>query len=372
MSIVASLIGFTILIVVHELGHYFAARAVGLRADLISIGFGPSMISWRGRYTEYRLAVFPIGGYVRFPSSGDLSISKRAIQDDGLRHLSHWDRFLVVSSGPLANVCLAIVVYAGLFVSNSAVVCQFSKTDANHLGAVTKSGKMIGVQSGDFVVAVNGVPTSSFKAVLEALSQSSKSAQLTLSRSPEHLAPKFVGRPSKLNGMREYWPIPSAKASVVEIVLPDREAMQRFAASVQPTVVRWGSDSKLDALFHGVRESLWVLRAMGVLLDKWLDGTAQPEVSSVIGMTKLSAESYERGWFWFLSLLALFSMNLAVLNCLPLPGLDGGRLCLDVLEFVSGKALPSKLLFWVHGVGMVFILVFIVVVMASESLDLLR
>ena len=111
---------------------------------------------------------------------------------------------------------------------------------------------------------------------------------------------------------------------------------------------------------------------MQILISGWIAVETEPEIKSVVGMTKLSAESYEKGLHWFITLLALFSLNLAVLNLLPLPGLDGGRLLVDGLEWISGKPLPPKLTFWIHGLGMLVILVFIIVVMASESIDLLR
>ena len=372
MSVIASLIGFNILIVVHELGHYLAARLVGLRAERVSIGMGPTLAAWSGAHTEYRLAILPLGGYVRFPSNQSVHVGRRSYADDGLRELSHWQRVWVVSAGPIANVCLAILIYGSLFATDSAVVHRFKRTDSNHLGAVTQRGTLLGVQTGDFIVAVNGRRTESFAQVLRELSQTKTSAMLELARSSTPNLLQFEKRNSSLEGLAQYWPVPPAEVTRVQVKLNDRAAIKAFLADVQPTVIRWGSTSTPSAVWHGIDEVLSVLKAMMGLFEKWVEGTAEPQLRSVVGMTQLSAASYERGWHWFLSLLALFSMNLAVLNFLPLPGLDGGRLLLDVLEWSSGRPLPANLVFWIHGVGMSIILLLIVFVMASESIELLR
>ena len=184
MSVIASLIGFNILIVVHELGHYLAARLVGVRAERLSIGVGPTLVAWSGQYTEYRLALFPLGGYVWFPSNFYVHVGRRSYQDDGLRHLSRWARVLVVSAGPLANICLAIAVYTALFATDSAVIRHFQRTDSNHLGLVTKLDTPFGVQSGDFIVAVDGQTTTSFDQVIMRLSKAASRVRLDIARPP--------------------------------------------------------------------------------------------------------------------------------------------------------------------------------------------
>ena len=372
MSIVASLIGFNILILVHELGHYFAARCVGLRAERVSIGFGPTLMAWNGVHTEYRLALFPLGGYVRFPPNEAVYGTQRTYRDDGLRALGRWSRFFVISAGPLANVLLAFVAYAMLFASDSAVIYQFKRMDSNHLGAVQNEASRQGFKTGDFIVAVNERSTSSFDEVIDALSRSKQNTTVVVLRPSDPEALRFDSRRSRIGGLEEYWPEPSGDASRIVIVLLDRKAVLQFVSHVKPTVVRWGGTTQWQSIRHGGREIVAVLKAMQILISGWIAGETEPEIKSVVGMTKLSAESYEKGLQWFITLLALFSMNLAILNLLPLPGLDGGRLLLDGLEWISGRPLPPKLTFWIHGLGMLVILTFIVAVMASESIDLLR
>ncbi len=364
-----SIIGFNVLILVHELGHFFAGRLVGLRAERVSVGFGPSVISWVGLDTEYRLALFPIGGYVKFPNPKTSSQWSEAL---GLKGLSYPARCFVTLAGPLANVILAIALYSSLFGTGTAVVYQFQREQTPHLGAVNSFAEAQGFKAGDLIVAASGKTIRTFGELRRILTSSSGPVTVHIARGKNGEAISFESLPTKIEGLNLRWPKASTSAAMITVVLDTEQSRRAFVAGVQPTVGRFGTHSIWRAVALGFDETLWVLKAMKNLVGQWRAGTQSPEVHSVVKMTQVSARTYERGWAWFLSLIALFSMNLAVLNLLPLPGLDGGRLLVDVMEWVSGKQLDERVSLVIHGVGITILLAFITVVMAREVWDLIR
>jgi regulator of sigma E protease len=371
MSFIASLIGFNLLILAHELGHYGAARCLGIHARTLSVGFGPTVLSWVGRHTQYRLCLLPIGGYVHFGAQTEASQSQSRANHDGLSDVSRRKRILITLGGPLANVVLAMLVYGGLFAGDSAVVYQFQREQTAHLSAVGPLAEAAGLRARDLIVSVDGQAVRSFGEVSRLISKSTSNMRLTVAR-PAHLRPLDLEPLStRVDGLRLWWPRADARDARVIIELGDRAARVRVIQDCRPMVGRFGAVTAMDSVRLGFGEAVWVVRVMGQLVGKWFDGTEQPAVQSVVKMTQASARSFERGWAWFLSLLALFSMNLAVLNLLPLPGLDGGRLSIDVLEAASGHRLPEPVTRAIHGIGMLLILSFIVVVMVKETLDLL-
>ncbi len=371
MSLVVSLIGFNFLILAHELGHYGLARALGIHAQTMSVGFGPTILRWVGRHTEYRLCLLPIGGYVRFGPKVDTDRANSAGHYDGLSDASRRTRMLVTLGGPVANVLVAVVIYAGLFAADSAVIYQFQREQTVHLSAVGAVAEAGGLKAGDFIVAVDGQPVRSFGEVTRIMSTVKSSMQLTLARASGDSRLHFEPMETRIDGLRLWWPRLYEGATKSVIALGDRTSRVRLIQDCQPTVGRFGGVTGMDSIRLGGDEAVWVIRVMGQLVGKWFDGTEKPAVQSVVKMTQASARSFERGWAWFLSLLALFSMNLAVLNLLPLPGLDGGRLFVDTLEAVSGHQLPEAVTRMIHAIGMLCLLVFIVVVMVKEFLDLL-
>lgn len=371
MSLVVSLIGFNFLILAHELGHYGIARALGIHAQTMSVGFGPTILRWVGRYTEYRLCLLPIGGYVRFGHESQDPASGGVGHYDGLTDASRRTRMLVTLGGPLSNVLLAIVIYTGLFAGNAAVIYQFQREQTAHLSDVGAVAQSAGLQPQDLIVAVDGQDVRSFGDVTRLLSKPQANMQLTIARTELNAPIEFEPLHTRVDGLRLWWPRVHQEARHIVLKLGDRESRIRLIQDCQPTVGRFGGETLFDALRLGTNEAIVVIRVMGRLVGKWFDGTETPAVQSVVKMTQASARSFERGWAWFLSLLALFSMNLAVLNLLPLPGLDGGRLFVDILEGVSGRALPSSASRMIHAIGMLCLLSFIVVIMVKEVLDLI-
>jgi regulator of sigma E protease len=371
MSFIASLIGFNLLILAHELGHYGVARCLGIHARTLSVGFGPTVLSWVGRHTQYRLCLLPIGGYVHFGAQAEVGQDQKRANYDGLSDVSRRKRMLVTLGGPLANVILAMLVYGGLFAGDSAVVYQFQREQTTHLSEVGPLAEAAGLRERDLIVSVDGRAVRSFGEVSRLVSKPASVMRLTVARAAQSRPLDLEPLSTRVDGLRLWWPRADERDARVVINLGDVANRARIIQDCKPTVGRFGGVTTMDSIRLGVGEAVWVVRVMGQLVGKWFDGTEKPAVQSVVKMTQASARSFERGWAWFLSLLALFSMNLAVLNLLPLPGLDGGRLSVDVLETVSGHQLPASVTRAIHGIGMLLLLGFIAVVMVKEVLDLL-
>ncbi|MGB0647118.1 MAG: M50 family metallopeptidase [Bradymonadia bacterium] len=372
MSIIISLIGFNLLIVAHELGHYLVARGCGVHAHTVSIGFGPSILQWVGKHTQFRVCLFPIGGFVRFTSREQQQSDVLNARTDGLDHVSATKRILITLAGPAANVGLAVCVYSSLLMFDAAVVYRFQREQTTHLAQVGSIASAAGLRDNDLIVKVDGTSVRSFRDVAKLIVSDRPVSVLTIRREPGGRQVERRVENTRVDGLTLWLPESTEHATTLTISLGDRESRLEVLSDVEPSVARFGTTSVWRAFTLGLQETYDVTRAMGRLVGRWFDGTVAPEVQSVVRMTQVSARSFERGWSWFFSLLALFSMNLAVLNLLPLPGLDGGRLLVDVLESVSGRRLPPHFSRLMHAVGMLILLGLIAVVMVKEILDLIR
>ena len=223
---------------------------------------------------------------------------------------------------------------------DAAVVYRFQREPTAYLAQVGSIASAAGLRKNDLIVEVDGKSVRLFRDVAKSIASVRASSVLTIRREPAADRVKRRAAKTSVDGLMLWLPESADRTVTKTIRLGDRQSRLAVLSDVQPSVARFGTTSVWRACELGLQEAFEVIRAMGRLVEQWFDGTVAPEVQSVVRMTQVSARSFERGWSWFLSLLALFSMNLAVLNLLPLPGLDGGRLLVDLLESVSGRRLP--------------------------------
>ena len=354
MSVIASILAFHILICAHELGHYFAARSVGLRAIRVSIGIGPTIISWLHSGTEYRFALLPFGGYVSFTSQ------RSGTGFNLLKELSRAKRIWVIVAGPLANFLLPMVIYGSLLISGEAVILGMKTVPTTQVAAIGADMHQSHVRVGDLILSINGRTVTSYAEVVEAVSRAKSTVKMLIARptTQEHIT--YRSTTTKTANLWRRYPTATEAAPKITLTWPDRIAAQRALASIELRPSNWITNNVFVGLKIAFNESILVLTAMKGIVSDWLSGHSEPEFHSVVSMTKMSMKTYERGLAWFLSIFALFSLNLFVLNLLPLPGLDGGQLCAETVEFVAGRSLPSKLKTIVHATGLLLLLMFVI------------
>ncbi len=327
MSILAAIAVLAILIVVHELGHFMAARLQGIYANRFSIGFGPILLKYQGPQTEYAIRAFPLGGFVGFPGE-DEETDIPADDPNLLQNRPLIDRAIVISAGVIANLIFAyflLVTQVGLvgiptFNYQPGVLISQVAPEGSSLVAQTA-----GIKVGDIVTAINGDALPASKAAINKLMVDIQQApqqalNLTIQRQEQTLQ---VSVTPELGA--------DGKGKIGVQLAPNGELFRKKAGNI------------LEALTSGAEElqrvTLMIFQGFGQLISNF--GETAKQVSGPVAIVAMGANIARSDITSLLQFAALISVNLAIINILPLPALDGGQLAFLLLEAVRGKPLPT-------------------------------
>ncbi|MCP2678585.1 RIP metalloprotease [Maricaulaceae bacterium NA33B04] len=355
LSLVAFVVVISFVVVIHELGHYWAGRRFGVHAEAFSVGFGPTLYSWRDRNgTVWRIAALPLGGFVQFrgdrnaasaPDRATLDALRRDTRNaDTILHFKPvWQRAIIVAAGPIANFILAIALFSVVGLIRGEYVQQLQVG----LVAENSAAEAAGFQVGDQLVAMDGAAPGNDRDILQYIRiRAGQDIDFTVLRGNEELvltaAPRREMIPDGLGGER-----PLGRLGV------------GFSPAGPPETVccRW-----YEAPFYGVSETV---RTTGMIVDviaRLVTGRASIELmNGPIGIATTSgqlanaivdaepseaaansaiATVSERGYRLFLAfvtLSALLSVTLGLMNLLPIPVLDGGHLVYYAYEAVTQR-----------------------------------
>ena len=321
MTVLAVIGVLALLIFVHELGHFMAARLQGIHVNRFSIGFGPILWKYQGPETEYALRAIPLGGFVGFPDDDpDSDIPP----DDGdlLRNRPVLDRAIVISAGVIANMIFAYLVF----------VLQFGSIGIPD-GFMLKPGVLVpkvfpdspaevsGVKAGDIILAADGQTLSDEIGAQQDLisiikRNASQPVELTLHRVDRQV--NVTVTPEAKN--------PGADARIGVELIPNGTVAYRRA------------NSPVEVLSVAAREfqdrTVLVAQNMASLVT---------DFSSVAGQVGSPVKIVEQGAGYLFPFAAVISINLAIINILPLPALDGGQLAFLIIEALRGKPLPMRI-----------------------------
>ena len=355
-SIFLTLFAFVLLlgplIVLHELGHYWAGRIFGVRAETFSVGFGKELwhrIDKRG--TRWRIAAFPMGGYVMFAGDADPS-SKPSADPLGqpaapgtLAGAALWQRVIIILAGPMANLATAILIFAGFamvygIASSPAVIGGFSDASA---------ARRAGLQAGDRIVAIDGNRITDFADIAPRVAlYPGASVNVTYER-----AGRTMQVPVKL----------ALDVSKDQFGNEMRRGLLGVAsAGIEVTRV-----NPLRAVGYGTQQSLGIARMMAIGLKQIVTGERSiNEMGGLPKVAKFSGEMLSLGWPEFVGFAALISINLAFINLLPIPTLDGGHLAIYAAEAIRRKPLGLRSQELAFRIGMAFVLAFAVFVTVND------
>ncbi len=359
MPVLQVILILALLIFVHELGHFLAARLQGIYANRFSLGFGPVVWKYQGPETEYALRALPLGGFVGFPDDDpDSDIPKN--DPNLLRNRPVFDRIIVISAGVIANLIFAYVVLltqvgfvgvpSGLDYKPGVMVPEVVRSSV---------AEQAGIKGGDVIMAINGQ-------TLPAAEQTRAELQKAIAASPEKavkLSIDRAGQPMEIT------------------VTPklDKDAKGNDIGRIGVNLQSNGSTifekpKNMGQLFSVAAQQFEIITVRTVQGFGQLITHPQQVAGQVAGPVAIVSEgakiakSDPSNLFTF---AALISINLAVINTLPLPALDGGQLLFLLLEAVLGKPVPQKLQNGVMQTGLVMMLGLGVFLIVRDTANLL-
>jgi regulator of sigma E protease len=432
-EIIAGAVVLGVLVLIHEWGHFIAAKLCGVRVDVFSIGFGARIWGWKSGDTDYRVSWLPLGGYVRM--AGDNPAEERTGAPYEFLSRPRWQRFLIAVAGPIMNILTTFLIFWGIYAFVGA------PTDASlrlpsQVAAVPQSAGTDGVQPGDRIVQVNGVNTPRWENVETALESLKPGAQVAINvdRAGQQVAleVKIPSDPASVDSVVGYPPQPAIIDEIEPGFPADKAGLQpgdKVIGINGKPVVAWGQ------LVDGVRNSngmpvrflvergseqvaaimtpqramdpdgqmVWqigvvpqveqayehqgvfasvadAVNATGrtgqeifdVLTGLFVGKVSVRDLAGPVWIARVSGQAAQRGPMELLELTAAISLNLGILNLLPIPILDGGHVLLLLIEGGMRRDLSLAFKERFVQVGLVFLLGIFAFVMYSDILKVIQ
>ncbi len=316
LAIIALLIVLGIVVFVHELGHFLAARWAGVRVNTFSIGFGPAIIKWHDKHgTVWKIACLPLGGYVSIYGQEDMFDRKKYAELPTEKKKGHylsapaWKQFIIVAAGVTMNFLLAWLIYSGIF------MFQPKQVQLPVVGQVIQESVAFnaGIKPGDIVIRIDDAKITNWGELIIAKELASN-----------HDADVLLLRKDKL----------------VRVQLAPEERWGLIADGSKTELRKKGF---FDGLYSGARETYYQSKNLLVVLKQIITGErSTKQLGSFITIAEVSGQAMAMGFIALLLIIALLSVNLAVINLLPLPVLDGGYLLILIIEGITRKKLGGR------------------------------
>jgi regulator of sigma E protease len=322
MSFLVSLIVISALIFFHELGHYFAARAMGVYVEVFSIGFGRKIASFKKWGTEWKLAIIPLGGYVKMKGQDDSDPTKKSYDSDSYNVKTPLQKIFILLAGPLANFVLAFVLYFVIALGGPNILSPV-------IGTVVKDSPafVAGLETNDTIRSINGSPITTWKDMAEVIETSEGSLNIEVERAGYihfiTLSPKITQSTNMFNEVIEKKMIGIGSAGV----------SHKLDLSVGET------------LSYATEQTVFASTLIFTGLKKLIVGEVPAnELGGIISIVKLTSDATDAGWMSVLFFAALISVNLGVLNLLPIPALDGGHIMFNLYELIFRREVNEEIM----------------------------
>lgn len=322
MSFLVSLLALSVLIFFHELGHYLAARRVGVRVEVFSIGFGKKIASFHKWGNEWRLALIPLGGYVRMKGQDDTDPTKKSYDPDSYNTKTPLQKIFILFAGPLANFVLAFLLYFIIALGGPNVLSPV-------VGEVVKNSAAFtaGLEANDTIRSINGIEIKTWEEMAKIIETSSGSLDMQIERGGYirqiSLMPKITQTKNMFNEVIEKKMIGISAAGVTH----------KLSLGITQT------------LSYATNQTIFASTMIFTSVKKLIFGEVPAnELGGVISIVKITSDASEAGWMSLLFFAALISVNLGVLNLLPIPALDGGHIMFNLYEFLFKKEINEEIM----------------------------
>ncbi len=348
ITIVSAVLVFGFLIFIHEFGHYITARLFHVTIEEFSIGMGPKLFWYDSKKTKirYTVAMLPIGGFVAMPGE-DGENPEYASDPNTFDKKPAWQRFIIVSAGALVNIVmgfLAMILLTSLIKIGSTKVAKFPEPEpgADTPDSSYSSSADYGLMVGDEILAIDGKRVHiADELSYEIMRRGNEPVDVLVLRDGEEIL-------------------------LPDVVFPKTESQGQTFGSMDFYVA--AADKNFGSvLSYSWQKSVLIVRMCWESLYDLITGRYTfAAVSGPVGISSAIGDATQQGFTSLLYIIVLISINLGVMNLLPLPALDGGRLLMILIEMITRKKLPTKVEGIINGVGLMLLLGLSVVIMVKD------
>lgn len=338
--IIAFIILISVIVFVHELGHYLAARSIGVTVEQFSIGMPPTIYKYKPKNinTVFVIGALPLGGYVKIKGMLDENMDTELVgADDELESKNALQKIWVLSAGVIMNIILAFFIFSaiGAIEGDAAPVDQDAIIDFVAPGGPAENANLL---VGDEIVSINNIQISNWEAAVSIVEKNpNQEIPITVMRNGESYQ-KNITLSSGVN----------FKAGRVDETI-GLIGIAKDMISKELNLV--------ESFQYGYNRTAWSMILMSSSLKMIFQGNvSKDEVGSVIMIGQMAGEAAQAGLSQFLLLMALISVNLAFINMLPIPGLDGGHIAVILIEVLIRKKLSVKARMRIQSIGMFILL----------------
>ncbi len=316
-TIIATIFVIGLLVVFHEFGHFITAKSVGMRVNEFAVGFGPQVVSHRHGETVYSLRAFPLGGFVKIAGMDpDEEQDEKSYQTKPI-----WARMLVIAAGSLMNFILPVLLF--FFIILATGIDTPTTTIANVLE--DSPAAQAGLQPGDRITMVNGAPIGNWQQFVAAI-QANGDGRMTIGLDRNGSPQQMIITPQ---------PDPKTNRQIIGVASE--------VAHYQP--------GPGEAATLAVQQTYMIATTMLSGIGQMITGKAPADVAGPIGVAQMAGQVAQLGIVPLLKFAAFLSINLGLINLLPVPVLDGGHIVTLAVEGIRGKPLSRDKLQWIQLVG---------------------
>ncbi len=345
-NIFAFIIVLGVLIFFHEFGHFLIARLFGVGVEKFSLGFGPRLIGKKIGITDYRLSAIPLGGYVKMVGEEPDAEIEPADLPLSFTHKHVAQRMLIVAAGPVFNILLAVLIFFGIFWASGTFILKPS------IGAVRAGSPAAaaGLKQGDLITVINGIRINSWDEMAEIIN-ASEGQTLSLAVRRQESTLDFSITPEKVPTQNIFG-----------------EEIQRHVIGIEASRESYSKEmNPFEAFTESLKQSYRVIELMVVIIAKLIKGDISTDtLGGPIMIAQMAGDSAKAGVGSLIFFIALISINLAIINLLPIPVLDGGHLLFFLIEAIKGSPVSIKVREVAQQVGLFILILLMILVFYND------
>lgn len=349
LTIISFIIVLGILVFIHEFGHYISAKMAGIRVEEFALGFGPKLISTRKGKTVYSIRGIPLGGFCKMtgevPPDDNMSEEEKEIyykakeKGETFDQKSPWKRLAVIFNGPLMNFILAILIFILIF---SVYGLPVDSTNSNIIGDVSPGmpAAEAGLRVGDRIIEINGQPIERWDQL----------AGVIHSSSGEEIIVKYKrGEIIK-------------EATITPMF---DETSGNWIIGITPVLIR-ENIGVLESITRGIKTGFNAFNYTIIGFYRMITGKTSADIGGPVMIASMIGQAADIGLVSVLNLMAILSINLGIINLLPFPALDGGRIIFILVELIRGKPVDPEKENFVHIIGFVILMIFMAFIIFKD------